>query len=439
MSRALIAALLLVWPASALAQPGAGTFERVPSFGANPGALDMYRYVPSPAPPAGAPVVVALHACTMDAAAFRDVGWEPLADTYGFYVVYPQQRTANNGLMCFNWFGEGGDEANLRRGEGENRSILSMVDFMGSDLGADMSRVYVTGHSSGAAMAMVMLATWPDRFAAGGVTAAIPYRCATTVTGAFSCQSPGVDRSPGDWAALVTGASPHPGPWPRLSVWHGTSDTVVDPSNQREVIEQWTALMGLSTTPDSTSTVDGYPRSVWAGGRIERWEITGAGHASFVDPESGCGAAASYVADADVCSTRHIADFFGLTGAPPPPPAADAGPPGRSDAGPPLADGGASPGPDGGAPRDAGSWGEWTEPEDAGSWGGWTGEPEAGASMSLADAGPPTPRDPPTPGCSVGAAPRPAPLVLLGLVAGWWVRRRRVVHSGGGSRGERAR
>ncbi len=421
----LVAALLLLAPVSALAQAGAGTFEAVASFGANPGALDMYRYVPSPAPSGPAPVVVALHACTMDATVFRNVGWEQLADTYGFYVVYPQQRAANNGLMCFNWFGEGADEANLRRGEGENQSIVSMIDHMHADLGADMSRVFVTGHSAGAAMAMVMLATWPERFAAGGVTAAIPYRCATSLSAAFSCQTPGVDRTAADWATLVRGASSHAGPWPRLSVWHGTSDTVVDPSNQREVIEQWTALLGVPASPQSTTTVDGYPRSVWAGGALESWELTGRGHASFVDPESGCGATASYVADADICSTRHLADFFGLTG-PGPMPGPDAGPPGPSDAGPPGADAGAvdggAPGADAGAIADAGSWGMWGS--DGGSWGSWT--QDAGPSAG-ADAGPPGPPRDPTPRCAVdapGAGASPPAMMLVALLVALVARRR---------------
>lgn len=416
MSRALLAlALLVTIPSAALAQAGAGTFEQVSSFGANPGALDMYRYLPSPAPPAGAPVVVALHACTMDATDFRNVGWEPLADAHGFYVVYPQQRAANNGVMCFNWFGEGTDEANLRRGEGENQSILSMVDVMGTDRGADMGRVFVTGHSAGAAMAMVMLATWPDRFVAGGVTAAIPYRCATSLTGAFSCQSPGLDRSASEWASLVRGASSHAGPWPRLSVWHGSTDSIIHPFNQDEVIEQWTELMGLPATPDATTTIDGYPRSVWGAGAIERWDVTGAGHASFVDPDSGCGASASYVADADICSTRHIADFFGLT-SPPPMPGSDAGPPGDTDAGMPPADDAGIADSDAGAGTDAGSW-EFTS--DAGSWGGNWGE-DAGSTGADAGVGMAAPTDPPdpTPSCSVSApGASPLPLLLFGLVA----------------------
>ena len=96
-------------------------------------------------------------------------------------------------------------------------AVLSQV--LEGRFGVDVKRdVAILGHSAGAAMAMVMLATWPDRFAAGGVIAGIPYRCANSVSGAFSCQSPGVDQSPDAWAQLVRDASPHTGPWPRLSI-----------------------------------------------------------------------------------------------------------------------------------------------------------------------------------------------------------------------------
>jgi len=356
MYRSLTAALFaLALPSVALAQPGAGTFEPVAAFGDNPGALEMYRYVPSPEPGPGAPVVLALHGCTMNATQFRNTGWEPLADELGFYVVYPAQTSGNNPVSCFNWAGEYGDETNLRRGEGENQSILSMVDRMQADFGTDPNRAFIMGHSAGAAMAMVMLATWPDRFAAGGVIAGIPYRCANSVSGAFSCQSPGVDQSPDAWAQLVRDASPHTGPWPRLSIWHGTSDGIVSPSNQREVLDQWTALLGLGVTPDATEMVDGYPRSTW-GTSIESWEITGAGHATFADPDSGCGAIGAYVSDADICSVRHMAAFFGLDGAAPPP---------GSDAGAPM------PGTDGGAPPPGTDGGMW-------SWSGSDAGPGAG-------------------------------------------------------------
>ena len=56
-------------------------------------------------------------------------GFEALADERGFHVLYPQQKSDNNPVGCFNWAGEYGDPANLERGKGENRSIISMVIF----------------------------------------------------------------------------------------------------------------------------------------------------------------------------------------------------------------------------------------------------------------------------------------------------------------------
>ena len=96
----------------------------VADFGANPGALDMYEYVPADLP-ANAPLVVVLHGCTQSANAMTAAGWNQLADQYQFAVVYPEQSSANNPVECFNWAGEYGDTANLVRGQGENQSILS--------------------------------------------------------------------------------------------------------------------------------------------------------------------------------------------------------------------------------------------------------------------------------------------------------------------------
>jgi len=38
----------------------------------------------------------------------------------------------------------------------------------------------------------------------------------------------------------VRAASRHRGSWPKISVWHGTSDPIVKPSNAEDIIRQWT-------------------------------------------------------------------------------------------------------------------------------------------------------------------------------------------------------
>ena len=290
----------------------------VTGFGSNPGNLAMYEYVPAvlPGDPA---VVVAMHGCTQTAGDYyANSGWPKYADRYGFVVVFPEQRTANNSNRCLNWF-EPGD---TRRGQGEALSIRQMVDRAVTAHGADPTRVFVTGLSAGGAMTAVVLAAYPDVFAGGSVVAGLPYGCATDLPSAFTCMSPGVDRTPAQWAQAVRDAYPgYSGPRPRVAVWHGTADTTVVPRNATELRDQWTGVHGLSTTPTSTGTLPNTSRETYGGGQVEVYRVQGMAHGTPVDPggaEAECGATAAYFLDY-VCSTYYTARFWGLVGTGPQP------------------------------------------------------------------------------------------------------------------------
>lgn len=299
----------------------AAALEEVTGFGSNPGNLRMFRYVPAGLP-AGRPLVVVLHGCTQSAAAYDDEsGWVGMAERLGFAVLLPQQQPVNNGLSCFNWF-EPGDTA---RGSGEALSIKQMADRLRADVGSDADRIFVTGLSAGGAMAAVMLATYPEMFSAGAVVAGLPYRCASTLSQAQTCQSPGVNLTPRQWGDRVRGASGHTGPWPTVSIWHGTSDTTVAPSNLAELVDQWTDVAGADQTPDVSDTVNGYPHRAYRdnSGRpvVETFSITGMGHGQPIDPGTGpsnCGTAAPYILDVNICAANYIADFWGLVADQPP-------------------------------------------------------------------------------------------------------------------------
>jgi len=292
----------------------AATLQQVSSFGSNPGALTMWSYRPDDVP-SGAPLVIALHGCTQDAAGYLGgSGWRDLADRNRITVVLPQQSTGNNANKCFNWF----QSADVTRGQGEVASIASMVQHSVSAYGANPARVYVTGLSAGAAMTASMLAAYPDRFAGGSINAGIAHGCATTVAQAFSCMNPGVDRTPKAWGDLArAGYAGWSGPRPRVAIWHGQSDTTVAPMNGRELRDQWTDVAGVGQTPSATGTLaSGVTWSEYGAGAVRLTEIAGMGHGTPVDPGSGpaqCGTAGAYFIDT-VCGAHHDAQFFGLLG-----------------------------------------------------------------------------------------------------------------------------
>jgi feruloyl esterase len=122
------------------------------------------------------------------------------------------------------------------------------------------------------------------------------------------------------WGDLVRAASPHDGPWPRISVWHGGVDATVIPSNAGEIIKQWTDVHGLSVTPSAQAIVDGYPRQVWvnAAGEevIESYTITNMAHGTPLatgKADHECGAAGPFLLEVGISSSYHIAKFFGIT------------------------------------------------------------------------------------------------------------------------------
>jgi poly(hydroxyalkanoate) depolymerase family esterase len=293
--------------------------QEVTGFGLNPGNLRMLTFVPEVLAPSPALVVV-LHGCTQTAAGYdHGAGWSALADRYGFVLLYAEQQEANNPKRCFNWFQVG----DIERNRGEAHSIRQMIEHAIQQHGVDRGRVFVTGLSAGGAMTSTMLAAYPEVFASGAIIAGLPYRCATSVPEAFECMFQGQTRTAQEWGDLVRNASSHQGPWPRVSVWHGSADATVKPTNAGEIIKQWTNVHGISSHPAYSETVDGYPRRVWtnAAGEdvIEEYVIPGMAHGTPLSvgaDENSYGAAGPFLLDVGISSSYEIAKFWGLTGTP---------------------------------------------------------------------------------------------------------------------------
>jgi poly(hydroxyalkanoate) depolymerase family esterase len=227
-------------------------------FGPNPGDLLMQTFVPDGLPPL-APLVVVLHGCTQTAASYdHGAGWTHMAAQFGFAVLLPEQQRANNPNLCFNWF----LPEDTRRDHGEVASIKQMIDRMILDHGLDPKRVFVTGLSAGGAMTSALLACYPETFAAGAIIAGLPYGCASNTQQALSAMFQGGSGTGSVWGDMVRGASSHTGPWPRISVWHGSADTTVKPTNAAEIVKQWIDVHGASSEPTVKDTVSGFPHRV---------------------------------------------------------------------------------------------------------------------------------------------------------------------------------
>jgi len=278
-----------------------------------PGAAALRHFVVlPPGLRPGSALVVLLHGCTQNAAVIGSgTGWAELAEAAGFVLLLPQQTEAQNPRCCFNWF----LPAESRRDQGEAASIYAAITTLLAQHQLDPNRVFVAGLSAGGAMTSQLLAAYPERFAAGAILAGLPAGAASNVTEALDAMRAGAPQAAEALAATVSAASPHAGPWPRVSIWHGSRDAVVNPLNAAQSVAQWRLLHGLpepgialpGATPEhrwqvwrdaagrtavESNLIDGLPHGVPLGGR------TGRPGPHFVP--------------IGVDSTRRIAAFFGL-------------------------------------------------------------------------------------------------------------------------------
>jgi poly(hydroxyalkanoate) depolymerase family esterase len=287
------------------AAASAGQTVAVEGFGSNPGQLRMLVYGPARPPRPGAPLLVLLHGCGQDAAGFAAAaGFMALAERLRLGLLLPEQQSGNNPGRCFNWF----NPPDIARGGGEAESVHQMVAEAVRRFDADPARVYVAGLSAGAALAVALLAAYPESFAGGGAVAGLPVGAAHDLGSAFNRMARAGDTPRAALVARI--AAPHVAVrWPRLSIWSGEADRTVDPANSRALAAQWTGLLGLPEFPDRESQPAAGVRCVAWGDAVEHWSLAGFGHAVPVAVDSGQD---PFVQRAAVQAADVMARFWGL-------------------------------------------------------------------------------------------------------------------------------
>jgi poly(hydroxyalkanoate) depolymerase family esterase len=288
-------------PASALSE--------IPALGANPGGLRMKGYAPAGLKP-GAALVVVLHGCGQTAESHeRGSGWARLAERGGFVLLYPEQRRRNNPNLCFNWFspqGRGGEEAH---------SIREMAAQLVQAHALSSRRVYLVGLSAGGAMAGLVMARYPEMFAAGAIIAGVPVGAANTVMDALKVLHQAPLRPASSWGDEVRRASSWKGPWPRVSIWHGDADETVDPGNADELVKQWTDVHGLGA-PTRDHREPGYRHAAWENRDgalvLESFRLLGMGHGEPVAAIERLGARAPFFLEAGISAAASLARSWGL-------------------------------------------------------------------------------------------------------------------------------
>ena len=295
------------------------TISEVEDFGANPGNLKMFQYLPNELEKK-TPLVVVLHGCIQNAEEIAQLtGWNKLADENQFIIIYPQQNAANNPQNCFNWY----LPEDIVKSKGEAASIKQMVEYAIDKNDIDLDRIFIAGISAGGAMTSAMMAIYPETFNAGAIMSGIPYGAATDLMTGLSAMQGNVKKSSKEWSDLVREQNPlYEGKYPSIAVFHGNDDPAVKVINAEEIVKQWTSVHHLDTIPitiqsfsnndDVTAYFYGKQENKQ---KVIRYNINNLGHALAVDPGENIkqgGTISTYAKDKDFHSSYWAACFFGL-------------------------------------------------------------------------------------------------------------------------------
>lgn len=227
-------------------------FQRSIQAGTDPASrMRTYQvYVPDGAATDGtAPLVTVLHGCNQDEGnMIAETRFTDLADQHGFVIAFPfvTSFTEFRNPNCWGfWF-----EQHRHEGRGEVGDLRRIVAAVEAEFSTDPARRYVTGLSSGAAMAVVVAVAYSEDFAAAGSVAGLPYGEDPAAVG-FICGVPATHHSTAQIVRDMEDEQPTPEErrLVPLMVIQSLHDCTVPIPNGVNLRESWIAHYGASATP----------------------------------------------------------------------------------------------------------------------------------------------------------------------------------------------
>ncbi|KUJ10406.1 alpha/beta-hydrolase [Mollisia scopiformis] len=265
---------------STLATSQTAKLTSVPNFGTNPSSLTMNIYVPNTLA-TKPPIIIVPHPCggsAQDTFSRVATNLPTYADKLGLILIYPATPTTS---ACWD---VRSNASMTHDGGGDTLGLISMVNYILTKYAGDPTKVFVTGSSSGGMMTNLLLAAYPDVFAAGAVSSGAPVGCWDGTTpnsiGGPYCQA-GKTYSATQWGEFaVESDRGFNGTRPRFMTWHGTADRVVAYVNLGDQLKQWSSVLGVQWTGNVTDSPEkGYTKMVYGDGtRMVGYSALGVGH-----------------------------------------------------------------------------------------------------------------------------------------------------------------
>lgn len=277
-------------------------------------------YVPAGYQGQAVPLYVMLHGCTQNPVDFAaGTQMNVFAEQHSFLALYPEQPASANSINCWDWF----LPEHQARGAGEPSLLAGMTRQVMARYHIDANRVYVAGMSAGAAMSVILGATYPDLYAAIGEHSGLEYKAAHDLASALVAQEvggPDPDQQ-GGLAYLAAGPAARVVP---TIVFHGDLDLTVNVVNARQTLSQWAQTNDYaddrtdnnSIADRPAATVQGqvpggyaYTRNLYVGPKgqplMEQWIVHGMRHAW-----SGGSSAGSYTDAKGPSASAELIRFF---------------------------------------------------------------------------------------------------------------------------------